>query len=65
MAIASINPANGETLQEFDSLGANEIETKLARAATAFAQHRRSSFADARRLMNAAAALLETANRTN
>ena len=59
MAIASVNPANGETLQEFDSLGENEIERRIALATAAFAQHRRSSFSERARGMNATAALLE------
>ncbi len=59
MAIASVNPANGETLRKFDSLGEGEIEKKIALAAAAFAQHRRSSFSERGRRMNAAAVLLE------
>ena len=59
MAIASVNPATGETLQKFDSLGQSEIETKLALAAAAFTEFRRSSFAERAKCMHAAAALLE------
>ena len=35
MAIATINPATGETVQTFDPLTAAELEDKLARAAAA------------------------------
>jgi succinate-semialdehyde dehydrogenase/glutarate-semialdehyde dehydrogenase len=37
MAIASINPATGETLRTFDPLGEATIEEKLALASAAFA----------------------------
>ncbi|MDQ6623180.1 MAG: NAD-dependent succinate-semialdehyde dehydrogenase, partial [Verrucomicrobiota bacterium] len=59
MAIASINPATGELLREFDSLGNAEIEQRLARSAAAFARHRRTSFATRAGWMNAAADILE------
>jgi succinate-semialdehyde dehydrogenase / glutarate-semialdehyde dehydrogenase len=44
MAIASINPATGETLRTFDPLTTAQIEEKLVRAAQAFQAHRRTSF---------------------
>ncbi|MFN2477527.1 MAG: NAD-dependent succinate-semialdehyde dehydrogenase [Chthoniobacterales bacterium] len=59
MAIASHNPATGETLREFDALTSAEIQAKLALAESAFQQHRRTSFAERARLMHAAGALLE------
>jgi hypothetical protein len=46
MAIKTVNPATGETLKEFAPLTAQEIETKLALAAAAFATHRRTTFAE-------------------
>jgi succinate-semialdehyde dehydrogenase/glutarate-semialdehyde dehydrogenase len=40
MAIATINPATGETLKTFEPLSADELEAKLARAAGAWAGYR-------------------------
>ncbi len=59
MAIASTNPATGETLQRFDSLGESQIEERLSRAAAAFATWRKVDFATRAELMNAAADILE------
>lgn len=59
MAIASINPATGETLQEFSAFNDAEIERRLQRAEKAFAHHRREPFAKRAQLLMAAAALLE------
>ena len=59
MAIASINPANGETLHEFAALTPEEIEAKLAAAQRAFEQHRRTGFAERARCLRAAADILE------
>ena len=44
MAIATINPATGETLKTFDELSDEEIEQRLDRAATTFATYRATSF---------------------
>jgi succinate-semialdehyde dehydrogenase/glutarate-semialdehyde dehydrogenase len=43
MAIATINPATGETLRTFEPLSDDALEDKLARAATAWASYRRTS----------------------
>jgi succinate-semialdehyde dehydrogenase/glutarate-semialdehyde dehydrogenase len=43
MAIATINPATGETLTTFEPLSDDALEEKLARAATAWASYRRTS----------------------
>ncbi|MFN2508908.1 MAG: NAD-dependent succinate-semialdehyde dehydrogenase [Chthoniobacterales bacterium] len=59
MAIASVNPATGETLRSFDALGEQEIEEKLGRAAAAFERHRRTDFKTRARLLKSAAELLE------
>ncbi|HEY2800972.1 MAG TPA: NAD-dependent succinate-semialdehyde dehydrogenase [Chthoniobacterales bacterium] len=59
MAIASINPATGEILQEFDEHSAAEVEEKLAAAAAAFSLHRRSSFVERGIVLQEAAQLLE------
>jgi succinate-semialdehyde dehydrogenase / glutarate-semialdehyde dehydrogenase len=59
MAIASINPATGETLRSFEPLSDELIEEKLARAASAFKDHRRTTFAERARRMTRAAQILE------
>ncbi len=59
MAIASLNPATGETLKTFEPLSSDEIEKKLAAASRAFDQHRRTSFPERAQFMMAAASLLE------
>jgi len=60
MAIASINPATGETLREFSALSAQQIEQKLQLAADTFRSYRRTSFADRAPLMMRAAEILES-----
>ena len=60
MAIASINPATGETLKTFSALSPEQIEEKLQRAAETFRTYRRTSFADRARMMQRAAEILET-----
>src|SRR5688572_13324102 len=59
MAIASVNPTNGEKLKEFAALSSEDVETKLANACRAFDAHRRTSFSHRARLINAAADQLE------
>ncbi|MFJ2705599.1 NADP-dependent succinic semialdehyde dehydrogenase [Streptomyces sp. NPDC087428] len=59
MPIATVNPANGETLRTFDALGADEIERRLAVADTAFRAYRTTGFGERSRLMNRAADLLD------
>ncbi|MGW3157418.1 NADP-dependent succinic semialdehyde dehydrogenase [Streptomyces sp. NPDC001089] len=59
MPIATVNPANGETLRTFDALGAEEIEIKLATAEATFRTYRTTSFAERARLMHRAADLLD------
>jgi succinate-semialdehyde dehydrogenase/glutarate-semialdehyde dehydrogenase len=59
MAIRSINPATGQKLKEFSAFKDNEIETRLKRAESAFAHHRREPFAKRAQLMMAVASLLE------
>src|SRR5437773_857911 len=60
MAIASIDPATGETLKTFLALSPEQIEEKLQRAAETFRTYRRTSFADRARMMQRAAEILET-----
>jgi succinate-semialdehyde dehydrogenase/glutarate-semialdehyde dehydrogenase len=59
IAIASINPATGETLRTFEPLAGSQIESKLARAATTYQAWRRTPFSERKRLMLAAAQILE------
>ncbi|MBL7492184.1 NADP-dependent succinic semialdehyde dehydrogenase [Frankia sp. AgB1.9] len=63
MAIQSINPATGAVLKTFDPLGPDEIEAKLARAATTFASYRRTTFAERAGKLRAAADLLDAERR--
>ncbi len=46
MAIATTNPATGKVLKTFEPLTAAQIEQKLQLAASAFRDHRRTSFAE-------------------
>ena len=64
MSIASINPATGETLRSFEPHAAAEVEKRLARAASAFQSHRRTSFAQRARWMTRAAEILEAEKRS-
>ena len=59
MAIATINPATGETLKTFDALTDAEVQDRIARAAAAFASYRLTAYAERAGWMNAAADLLE------
>jgi succinate-semialdehyde dehydrogenase / glutarate-semialdehyde dehydrogenase len=59
MAIASTNPATGETLRTFDALSTAELDSKIQRAFDAFHSHRRTSFADRAARMLRAAQILE------
>ncbi|MCZ2860111.1 NADP-dependent succinic semialdehyde dehydrogenase [Blastococcus sp. VKM Ac-2987] len=59
MAIATINPATGETLKTFEPLTDEALEEKLARAAEAFAAYRLTSPAERAGWLRAAADVLE------
>ena len=59
MAIASINPATGQTIKTFDPLSEHEIDQRLARAASAFDSYRLTRFAQRAAWMNAAADILD------
>jgi succinate-semialdehyde dehydrogenase/glutarate-semialdehyde dehydrogenase len=59
MAIATTNPATSEVLKTFEALTAAQIEQKLQLAASAFREHRRSSFAERAAEMMRAADILE------
>ncbi|MEO5722547.1 MAG: NAD-dependent succinate-semialdehyde dehydrogenase [Chthoniobacterales bacterium] len=60
MPIASVNPATGETQRRFDPLDDQALEERLACAAAAFAQHRRTTFAQRSTALVWVAKLLET-----
>ena len=59
MAIATINPATGETLQTFQPLSTPEIEEKLQLAVATFQAERKTPFAERARRMRKAADILE------
>jgi succinate-semialdehyde dehydrogenase/glutarate-semialdehyde dehydrogenase len=59
MAIATINPATGETSRSFEPLSETLIEQRLSLASAAFQQHRRTSFAERAQRMTWAAEILE------
>ncbi|WP_338899572.1 NADP-dependent succinic semialdehyde dehydrogenase [Streptomyces sp. TG1A-60] len=59
MPIATVNPANGETLKRYDALGEEDIERRLATADTTFRTYRTTSFAERARLLRRAADLLD------
>src|SRR5271154_5988736 len=59
MAIATMNPATGETLKKFDELSDAQLEQKLQLAVRAFAEFKKTSFADRAARMVKAAEILE------
>src|SRR6202162_5196430 len=60
MPIATINPANGETVRTFEPLSSAEVDAKIQTAFDAFRSHRRTSFADRAAKMRRAADILES-----
>jgi succinate-semialdehyde dehydrogenase/glutarate-semialdehyde dehydrogenase len=60
MPIATINPANGETVLTFEPLSSAEVDAKIQTAYDAFHVHRRTSFADRAAKMRRAADILES-----
>jgi succinate-semialdehyde dehydrogenase/glutarate-semialdehyde dehydrogenase len=59
MAIATINPATGQTIQKFDALTDAQVDQKIQRATEAFPAFRKLTFADRGRMMMRAAEILE------
>ena len=59
MAIATINPATGETIKTFTPLTEAEIETKLALAQSTFEQYRHTTFEQRSQWLNRCADILE------
>ena len=64
MAIATINPATGETVRSFEPLTDAEIEGKLTRAWDVFREYRQAPFAERARMMTRAAEILEAEKQT-
>src|SRR6201987_1962470 len=60
MAIATINPATGELIKQFEPLSDSEVEAKVKRAAEIFPEYRKVPFAERARKMVRAAEILET-----
>jgi succinate-semialdehyde dehydrogenase/glutarate-semialdehyde dehydrogenase len=59
MPIATVNPANGETLKTYEAMGEEEIERRLQLAEATFRTYRTTAFAERARLLNRAADLLD------
>ncbi|MER5448428.1 NADP-dependent succinic semialdehyde dehydrogenase [Streptomyces sp. NPDC002764] len=59
MPIATVNPANGETLKTYQAMGEEELERRLQLAEATFRTYRTTSFAERARLLNRAAELLD------
>ncbi|HEU5447759.1 MAG TPA: NADP-dependent succinic semialdehyde dehydrogenase [Acidimicrobiia bacterium] len=59
MAIATVNPATGETIKAFDPLSVEELNARLARAHEAFQSYRLTTFAQRAEWLQAAADILE------
>jgi len=64
MAIATINPATGETLKTFDALTDAQVDQKIQKAADRFHASRKLSFAERARMMNRAAEVIEAEKET-
>jgi succinate-semialdehyde dehydrogenase / glutarate-semialdehyde dehydrogenase len=60
MAIATVNPATGETLREFEALSEDALQSKIQRAATTFRSYRRTSMAQRAQWLIRAAEILES-----
>jgi succinate-semialdehyde dehydrogenase/glutarate-semialdehyde dehydrogenase len=60
MAIATINPATGETIKKFDALTDAQVDQKIQRATEAFPKFRKLSFTDRGKMMLRAAEILES-----
>ncbi|MEU9399586.1 NADP-dependent succinic semialdehyde dehydrogenase [Streptomyces sp. SID4985] len=59
MPIATVNPANGETLKTYEPMDDAEVERRLQLAEATFRTYRTSPFAERSRLLNRAADLLD------
>ncbi|MGW0613965.1 NADP-dependent succinic semialdehyde dehydrogenase [Streptomyces sp. NPDC002788] len=59
MPIATVNPANGETLKTYEAMGEEEIERRLQLAEATFRTYRTTTFDERARMLHRAADLLE------
>ena len=59
MAIATVNPATGETLRTFEALTPAQIEVRLETAAATFRTYRKTSFTDRAKWLNTAGQILD------
>ncbi|MBO7934745.1 MULTISPECIES: NADP-dependent succinic semialdehyde dehydrogenase [Streptomyces] len=59
MPIATVNPANGETVKTYEAMGEEELERRLQLAEATFRTYRTTSFEERARLLNRAADLLD------
>ncbi|ARP68960.1 NADP-dependent succinic semialdehyde dehydrogenase [Streptomyces pluripotens] len=59
MPIATVNPANGETLKTYEPMGEEEVERRLRLAQATFRTYRTTVFADRARWLSKAADLLD------
>jgi succinate-semialdehyde dehydrogenase / glutarate-semialdehyde dehydrogenase len=59
MAIATVNPATGETVKTFDPLSPEELDARIARADETFQRYRLTTFAERAQWMKAAADILD------
>ncbi|GHI97043.1 MULTISPECIES: NADP-dependent succinic semialdehyde dehydrogenase [Streptomyces] len=59
MPIATVNPANGETLRTYEAMGEEEIERRIELAEATFRTYRTTGFYERAGLMRRAADLLE------
>ncbi|WP_225098919.1 NADP-dependent succinic semialdehyde dehydrogenase [Streptomyces sp. CoH27] len=59
MPIATVNPANGETLKTYEPMGEEELQRRLQLAEATFRTYRTTTFAERARLMDKAADLLD------
>ena len=64
MAIATINPATGDTVRTFEPLTDAQIDERIARAAAAYRTYRRTPLAQRAERMMRAAAILESEQET-
>jgi succinate-semialdehyde dehydrogenase/glutarate-semialdehyde dehydrogenase len=59
VAIATVNPATGETVQTFDEMSEADVDRRLSAAADAHARYRLTTFGERADWMRAAAGVLE------
>lgn len=60
MAIATINPATGETIKIFEALTDAQVDQKIQKATETFRTFRKLSFAERGKMMNRAGEILES-----